>query len=134
VELRAGRDRAPREGEGPAEEGRISVRPRLIRAEAEQLRVDAKKAEAVFEGARLFVSTLRTVAKEVESRFVRKEEEGQSLIERLGDAFREVEGLSQTRAGRLKLLAKKALSLSGDSVGVQADREVSVDGEKIYLG
>jgi hypothetical protein len=47
--------------------------------------------------------------------------------------YRDVEGLSQTRAGRLRLVAEEALHLMGRRALVKAREDVKVKGEKIYL-
>lgn len=55
------------------------------------------------------------------------------IVERAKDVYREVERLSQTRAGRLKLVAKTAAQLVGENTLVKARDRVKVKGERIHL-
>ena len=49
-------------------------------------------------------------------------------------AFREVEGLSQTRAGRIRLVAESSLSALAERVKLKAKSVFAIDGESIHLG
>lgn len=72
------------------------------------------------------VRRVRTVAEVVDQRAGR-------IIERARDVYREVSGLSQTRAGRLRLVAEKAAQLVGQNTLVKARERMKVKGERIHL-
>ena len=61
-----------------------------------------------------------------------------SVLERLfvraERAFRQVEGLDQTRAGQIDLVAKDCALLRGEHTIVGADGMLKVDGEQVHIG
>ncbi len=54
-------------------------------------------------------------------------------IERLVNAYREVEELSQTQAGRIRTLARETFQLLGGRVVLKAEGDMKVKGAKIHL-
>jgi hypothetical protein len=56
------------------------------------------------------------------------------LIERAAEAYRACEGLAETRAGRLRLVAEKTLHALAERALVKGREEVKLKAEKIYLG
>jgi len=54
--------------------------------------------------------------------------------QRVSRSYRTVEELDQVRAARIDYVAKKTLSLHGDSTLMTAKQLVKVDGEQIHLG
>ena len=56
------------------------------------------------------------------------------LSQRIRNCFRRVEGLDQTRAGRISRIVKDRFSVKAGRASVLAKEEVIVDGEKIHLG
>lgn len=61
------------------------------------------------------------------------EVEAGRIVERAKNAYREIEELSQTRAGRMRLVAKATFHLLGERALLKAEKEMKLDGEKIYL-
>ena len=57
-----------------------------------------------------------------------------SLHQKFKTIFTEVEELSQTKAGRMRLLVKRTFRLKADRVNMKADKTVNIDGERINLG
>jgi len=55
------------------------------------------------------------------------------LVERAGDTFREVDGVSQTRAGRIRTVAKGAYHVLAKRATVRAEDDLALMGEKISL-
>lgn len=108
-----------------ADRGKLETK--IFAAVAE--RVDAKIADA-----NLVVGTLRTVAHRIKQNAEELETRAGRIVERARETYREVEGLSQTRAGRLRLCAERALHLFGESAELGAGEDVKIKGEKIYLG
>lgn len=99
--------------------------PRLtMKADRADVRVD----EARF-SARALESAVDHVLQAVETLEVR----AGRVIERARETYREVEGLAQTRAGRLRLVAEETLHLLGRRAQMKAQEDLKLKGEKIYL-
>jgi len=107
-------------------EGRTEVRTRRLGARVE--RVDTQVDEA-----NLVTGTLRTVARRVKHDVEVLETHAGRLVEKANEAWRETEGLSQTKAGRLRLVAEGALTALGETALLKAREGVKIKGEKIYL-
>ncbi len=56
------------------------------------------------------------------------------IIERAGDVYREVEGLLQTRAERVRSVVRGAYQLFAKRAQVVAEEDASVDGKRVLLG
>jgi len=104
------------------------------RVEATILETHADRAELKAKDASLVVGTLRSAIHRIRENADIVERTAGRVVERAREVYREVEGLSQTKAGRLKLVADTALSLLGTSTEVKAREDVKVKGEKIYMG
>jgi hypothetical protein len=72
------------------------------------------------------VDRLRQLAEVVDTRAER-------IIERAKDAYREVEGLSQHRAGTLRWVAEKTASILAENTLMKARDRVKIKGERIHL-
>lgn len=96
--------------------------------------VAAERADVKVTDANVVAKTLRTVAYRILERADRVERTADRVVERAREAFREIQELDQTKAGRLRLVADTALSLLGRSTTLKAREDVKVQGEKIYLG
>lgn len=106
---------------------RASVDATLLDARADRADLKAKDANLV-------IGTLRSVVHRLREKADVVERSAGRIVERAREVYREVEDLSQTKAGRLKLVADTALTLLGSSTEVKAREDVKVKGEKIYLG
>jgi hypothetical protein len=84
--------------------------------------------EAIFSAERIdtAVQVARTIAGVMELRAGR-------MVERLRDSFREVEGLSQTRAERVRVVAKDAFQVQSHRATIKAEDDLALMGEKIHL-
>jgi hypothetical protein len=125
VELEASR------GTGPA--SRIAMQPGELTLVGSVITAAADRAELLasrigVKGHQLesHVDRVRSVAKVIEVRAGR-------IVERAKDTYREVSGLSQTRAGRLKLVAQKAAQIVGENTLVKARDRMKIKGERIHL-
>jgi hypothetical protein len=145
LELTAGGDvRVRADGDVALEAGRearlttggAAVRVRDDRAQVVAAELGARLDRADLEVAEvnLVAGTLRTVAGRVKRRLDVLETQVGRLVERASESFREVEGLSQHKAGRLRLVAVDVLSALGRSTLLKAREDVKVKGEKIHLG
>lgn len=106
--------------------GRTALRTRRFGAKVE-------RADAQLDEANLVVGTLRTVARRVKQELGVIETRAERVVERAKESWRETEGLSQTRAGRLRLVATGALTAMGETALLKASEGVKIKGEKIYL-
>jgi hypothetical protein len=56
------------------------------------------------------------------------------LFQRARDVYQEVEGLLQTRAGRIRALARGAYQVLAGRVSVAAEEDAAIDGKRVLLG
>ena len=73
------------------------------------------------------VKAVRHTADVVESRVGR-------IVERMRDAFREVEGVQQIRGGRIRMVARDAYTVMANHVTLKAEDDMEIMAEKIELG
>lgn len=73
-------------------------------------------------------------AREVECEAGRIELRADRIFERARDLYRDVEGLLQTRADRVRTLATGAYQLFAKRVNVLAEEDAAVDGKRVLLG
>ena len=73
-------------------------------------------------------------ALEVECEAGRIELRADRIFERARDLYRDVEGLIQTRAERVRTLATGAYQLFARRVNVLAEEDAAVDGKRVLLG
>lgn len=64
----------------------------------------------------------------------RLETRARRIFEAAEDVYREAEGLSQTRAGRLRVLVEGALQLFARRTTLASEEETVVDGRRVLLG
>ena len=55
------------------------------------------------------------------------------IVERARDAYREIEGLAQTRAKKVRLVAEKSAQMVGDNTLLKARDRMKIKGERIHL-
>lgn len=101
--------------------------------ETERLGVDVTRADVRVNEANLVANTLRTVAGRVKHQAQAIEIRAERLVERTKESWRETEGLSQTRAGRIRMVAEQAFHAIGERAVLKARQDVKIKGEKIYL-
>ncbi len=56
------------------------------------------------------------------------------ILERAKDVYRDVEELSQLRAGHVRIVAKKAFRTLAERVRIKAKKDTHIDGDQIHLG
>ncbi|MBL8604167.1 MAG: DUF3540 domain-containing protein [Myxococcales bacterium] len=101
-----------------AAEGVELSTPRL-HAEVGEAKVEGRTLTASFDRVRQVVGVIETQAERV--------------LERAKNVYREVEELSQTRAGRLRLVAEKTVHMLGQRTLIKAKEDVKIKGDKVYL-
>ncbi|XXX80606.1 DUF3540 domain-containing protein [Sorangium sp. So ce134] len=140
VELRARRDvrhRAARrvaceagEGGGPG----VVVERTGVRVAAPAVDVTSDRASLHATEATVLAERIATTAAQIASTAGRMEIQAERLIERARDAYREVDGLLQTRARRARSLIREAYQLVSDRTSLVSKKETSIDGERVLLG
>jgi len=93
-----------------------------LRADVQFARMNASLGEM---HARLGV--VSTVAKQVTSTVGR-------LVQKARDSFRRIDGIDETRAGRMRMKVDERLHVTAQHASVLADGHVKIDGDKIDLG
>lgn len=106
--------------------GALSLVGGVVTAAADRAELLAHTASVRARDLESHSKRLRTVAEVVETRAGR-------ILERARDAYREVERLSQTRAGKLRMVAKGAAQLVGENTLLKARDRMKVRGERIHL-
>jgi hypothetical protein len=97
----------------------VSTRAAKSEVEADVVEVKARESTSTVEHVRQVVETLETSASRI--------------LERAKESYREVEGLSQTRAGRLRMVAEKTLHVLGQRTLIKAYEDMKLRAEKIYI-
>jgi hypothetical protein len=97
-----------------AERGRVRL------SGAEGVDIEGKHVNVTAEHLRQAVGVLETQASRI--------------LEKARDVYRDVEGLSQLRAGHVRIVAKQTLRALADRVRLKAKKDAKIDGEKIFLG
>src|SRR5690606_36506007 len=125
VELEASR--------GEASSARVALQPgeltlvgAVLTAAADRAELLASKVGVKAHQLESHVDRVRSVAKVLDVRAGR-------IVGRARDVYREVSGLSQTGAGRLRLVAEKAAQLVGENTLLKARDRMKVKGERIHL-
>lgn len=118
---------------GEASSARVALQPgeltlvgTVLTAAADRAEFLASKIGVKAHQLESHVDRVRSVAKVLDVRAGR-------IVERAKDVYREVSGLSQTRAGRLRLVAAKAAQLVGENTLLKARDRMKVKGERIHL-
>lgn len=98
----------------------------LLDVTAAKAKVELDEGELT---ARTTTATVQHAARVIE---VLETQAGQ-ILERAKESYREVEGLSQSKAGRMRLVAEKTLHALGQRTLIKAYEDMKLRGEKIYL-
>lgn len=137
IELSAGGE-VRVQGEGGVQvsggSARFSLRGALAKLSSGALDVSTQRADL---GVRdLAYAGERLRARLADSKLVveRVETVASQLTERCKEALREVEGLSQLRAGRVRSLIKEALFVRAGHASIEAEEEIKIDGQRVHLG
>ena len=106
--------------------GQVTIAGAVVAALADRAELLASEVGLEARHVETRVERLRTVAKVIDVRAGR-------VVERARDVYREVSGLSQTRAGRVRLVAKKTAQLVAENTLLKARDRMKVKGERIHL-
>jgi hypothetical protein len=106
----------------------------LAARDAVRLRADTGSVEVTAREGRVAISQVTTVVDVARHVVGSLETRATQLVERAKNAYREVEELSQHRAGRMRLVADATLHLLGQRALFKARGDVKIKGEEIALG
>lgn len=112
----------------------IGLSQRGMRLKTRALRVEAERADVAAKAARLKGERLETEASLVRTRAVRLETDADTVVERAGQIFRQVQGLIQTRAGRVRSLVAGAWHVRAHRADLRTKDVFKADGDRIHLG
>ncbi|MCC7541379.1 MAG: DUF3540 domain-containing protein [Deltaproteobacteria bacterium] len=112
---------------------RLSTDARLSIAAAD---IDARAttADVTVDETKLVGRTITTAVETVVVVADRVETEANRIVERAKAAYREIEDVAQTRAGRIRAIARGTLALFGKNASLVAEEDAKVDGNKVMLG
>jgi hypothetical protein len=105
----------------------IEVQGRALDATVGRASLATGEARLVAQAIAITVETATQVAGIVELRAER-------IIERVKDAYREVEDLAQTRAGSLRLVVEDTFRLLGKRAFLKTEEDMKLKAERIHLG
>lgn len=118
-----------------ADEGSISLHAK------EEVRISGSELLGAVEGVqldadrvRVSARTVQTMADVVQHTVGVVEVTADRVLERVKNAYREVEGLSQTRAGRIRHIARGSFQLLGRRTVLKAEEDMKLKGSKIHIG
>ncbi len=117
-----------------ARDGVDVVTPAALSAVTDRLDVQARQAEASFEGVRLLGGLVELEGARVRVVAEALEQTVDRLTQRLGRAYRFIEGIDQLRAGGIDYVARRLLEMHGEHTSVSADGLVKIDGGQVHLG
>ena len=109
---------------------------RRVKIEAEQgVELRSGESTVAIEPARVGVVAERveTQARRLVQTVGELETNARQIVERARESFREVEELAQTKAGRLRLVAKDTLRALGRQAVIKAREDMKLRGKHIYL-
>jgi hypothetical protein len=103
-----------------------------VQSERLDLAVSTAKLEAQF--AELVAEALRVVSPGVSLGIGKLQLDAQRVIQHALEAYHEVEGVLETRAGRVRTLVKGATQMFSKSTSVVSEEDTFLDGRRVLLG
>ena len=113
---------------------RLAVDRKAVRARADEVAVVARRSRLATGEATVLARAIATTATSVATHVERYELSTRKLVERSRTAFRQVEGLLQTKAGRTRPLVQGVHALFSKRTVMVSDKDTSIDGSKVLLG
>ncbi len=104
------------------------------RLDSPRMDVHAQTANLTGHDLSVAAQHIATTAATLTQRVERLEVNATRIIERTRDAFREVKGLWQTRAGRVRTLVEDGYRLRAKRTAIHSENETSIDGSAVLLG
>lgn len=113
---------------------RVDVTPSGVRAQGPVLDTRARRATLAADDAGVVLKKLTSAIERATHAVGVLETRAGRIVERAKSTYRDVRDLAQTRAGRIRWVADATVHVMGKRVSARAEEEVSLQGEKIYLG
>lgn len=110
-----------------ADQGSIDLRAR------DDIRIRGDRAVTSVNHAELGAETVSLRASSVVSVVEALETQAERIVERARNVYREIEDLSQTRAGRLRTVVKTTFHVLSQRAFLKAKDDVKIKGDKIHL-
>lgn len=133
-EVGAGGERGEVGAGGEAGEPGLVVERAAVRVAAAAVDVTSERASLHTTEATVLAERIATTAAQIAATAGRIEIQAERLIERARDAYRDVDGLLQTRARRARSLIREAYQLVSERTSMVSTKETSIDGERVLLG
>jgi len=105
-----------------------------LEVETDELRTKARSAEVDLQDAKVSADVLTGTFRRVRHTVDILETSAGRIVERAKETYREVEGLAQTRAERIRHVAEKTFHVLGTHTLFKARQDLKLKGEKIHLG
>lgn len=105
-----------------------------LEVETNALRTTATSADVELDTANLSVDVLTGSFRRVRHTVDILETTAGRIVERAKETYREVEGLAQTRADRIRHVAERTFHILGTHTLFKAREDLKLKGEKIHLG
>lgn len=102
--------------------------------EADKITTSADEAEVTIASIKVTADVLEGLYRRVRNRVDILETRAGRLVEQAKESYREVQSLSQTKAGRLRLVAEKTVHILGSRTLLKAHEDIKLKGCKIHLG
>lgn len=114
-------------------QSRVALEPEQLELRSERIAAKASRLEWSAALVRVVGEHVETEAKRLAQRVGELDTTARKIVERARDTFREAEGLAQTRAGRMRLVAEGTLWALAHRAMWKAEENVTVRGKRIYL-
>lgn len=116
------------------EHSKLEINPNTTHVSAPSVEVSAHKASVHATETETISDRLRVTASDALYTMGRYELRATRLLERVQDAFRDVENLLQTRAGRARTIVRDTMQIFSRRTTMASKEETSIDGKRIMLG
>jgi len=117
-----------------AKDAGVSVLPGHVTVRANKMDLHAAETRAKTERAEIDTTVFAGRAEKASWVVERYELQARKLIEKAQSVWRDVEGLAQTRVGRMRTLVREGLQMIADRTHIQSKQDTSIDGKRVLLG
>lgn len=113
---------------------RIDLGPQALQIRTKNTQWSSEQFNVRFDRGRVQGEQLATKLDSLRLNVEKIETIATRMIERLGDAFRKVKGLSQLDTGRSRTLCRDSHTVKAGRVRLEGDEAVKIQSDKIHLG
>jgi len=112
----------------------VSLDSQTINMKSPELVINAQKGKLAIEDTHYSGKRITTVFVNVKCVMDRFESATVTVIEKLKNVYRSVEGLTQLRTGRMRTVVDTTYQFKSRKAFLKAEEEFKIKGDKIYLG